>query len=231
MKHAHFYNAPSLRETQSGWIYYLISFIFLPFGLQWFSGLLAVPLTEAKLNFVYYCINFIAAVWIFRHFLGDSVKGAVRRLFSTVWYGTLGYLGAEMLGSLLTRLLILILPGYVNFNDLSVTLMVRAEPLLALAVVLLVPLAEECFFRGLLFRNLYSWSSVAAYLISMAAFSAIHVVGYIGAASPLHLLVSFLQYLPAGYCLAWCYHQTGTIITPILMHTIVNVMGIYAIMR
>ena len=96
---------------------------------------------------------------------------------------------------------------------------------------MLVPLAEECFFRGLLFRNLYSWSPVAAYLISMAAFSAIHVVGYIGTASPLHLLVSFLQYLPAGYCLAWCYHQTGTIITPIIMHTLTNAMSVYYLLR
>lgn len=231
MKHAQFYNAPSLRETRNGWIYYVISLVFLPFCLQWFSGILAVPLTEAKLNFLYYCINFLAAVWIFRHFLGDSVKGSFRRFFSTIWYAALGYLGAEMLGNLLLRLLILILPGYVNFNDQSVTAMVHAEPLLALAVVLLVPVSEECVFRGLLFRNLFSRSPAAAYLVSMAAFSAIHVVGYIGIVSPLHLLVSFLQYLPAGYCLAWCYHQTGTIITPILMHTIVNAMGVYAIMR
>ena len=55
-----------------------------------------------------------------------------------------------MLGSILIRLLVLILPGYANLNDLSVTLMVRAEPLLALAVVLLVPLAMIGAALGLL---------------------------------------------------------------------------------
>ena len=44
----------------------------------------------------------------------------------------------------------------------------------------------------------------------------------------LTLLLCFLQYLPAGYCLAWCYANTGTIVTPILMHMIVNAYGISA---
>ena len=231
MKNAYFYHAPSRRETRFGWIYYAISFLALPYGLRWFSSILAVPLTNAKLNFLYYCINFVAVLWIFRRFLADSFRVSLRRLFPTLWYAVLGYLGAEALSELLTYGLILFLPDYANVNDLSVTLMMRAEPLFAIAVVLLVPVAEECCFRGLLFRNLHSWNSVGAYLISMAAFSAIHVVGYLGSVSPLHLLASFLQYLPAGFCLAWCYRQTGTIATPILMHTLVNGMAVYAMMR
>ena len=231
MKNSYFYNAPSRRETRFGWIYYAISFIALPYGLSWFSSLLAAPLTEAKLNFLYYCINFAAVFWIFRRFLGDSFRFAVRRPFTVLWYAVLGYLGAEALGELIFYGLVMLMPGYANINDLTVTAMMRAEPLLAVAVVLLVPVAEECCFRGLLFRNLYGWNAAAAYLISMAAFSAVHVVGYIGTVSPLHLLAAFLQYLPAGYCLAWCYRQTGTIITPILMHTLVNGLAVYAIMR
>ena len=231
MKHTSFSNAPSRLETQSGWIYYAISFLALPYGLRWFSSILAIPLTDAKLNFLYYCINFVAAVWIFRRFLASSLRTSLRRLFSTLWYAALGYLGTEALGEMLGYILIRFLPDFSNMNDLSVTQMLRAEPLLAMAVVLLVPVAEECCFRGLLFRNLHDWNPAAAYLISMAAFSAIHVVGYIGAVPPLHLLASFLQYLPAAYCLAWCYRQTGTIITPILMHALVNAMSVYTIMR
>jgi membrane protease YdiL (CAAX protease family) len=231
MKNAHFYNAPSRRETRNGWIYYVISYLALPFGLNWFSAQLAVPLSEAKLNFVYYCINFVAVALIFRRFLADSFRGALRKPFQTLWYAVLGYLGAEALSEVLTYLLLLLLPAYANVNDASITAMLRAEPLLAIAVVFLVPVAEECFFRALCFRNLYGSSSVAAYLVSMAAFSAVHVIGYIGTVSPLYLLVAFLQYLPAGYCLAWCYHQTGTIATPILMHTLVNAMGAFAITR
>ena len=231
MRPSHFSNSPSLAETQKGWIYYIFSFAALPAVLRWFCGLLAIPLSDGRLNFLYYLINFLAVVCIFRHFLAGSMKSALRHPFSTLWYAALGYLGADALRKLLLYLLLQIVPDYINVNDMSVTGMIRSEPLLAAAVVLMVPAAEECLFRGLLFRNLYGRNPAAAYIISMAVFSAIHLVSYIGTVSPLYLLVSFLQYLPAAYCLCWCYHQTGTIITPILMHTFVNAMGVYDMMR
>lgn len=231
MKNSYFYNAPNREETRNGWIYFAVSYLALPYALKWFSSILAVPLTEAKLNFLFYCINFVAVMWIFRRFLADSFRCAFRRPFSVLWYAALGYLGAQALGELLAYLLMFVLPGFTNANNETVTMMVRAEPLLALAVVLLVPVAEECCFRGLCFRNLYGWNPLGAYLISMAAFSAIHVIGYIGSVSWLHLLAAFVQYLPAGYCLTWCYRQTGTIATPVLMHTLVNAVAVYTIMR
>ena len=98
----------------------------------------------------------------------------------------------------------------------------------ALAGIFLVPVAEEVFYRGLLFRYLSGRSRWLAYAVSITVFALVHVTGYIGSASALTLLLCFLQYLPAGYCLAWCYANTGTIITPILMHMIVNAYGISA---
>ena len=145
MKNSYFYNAPSRRETRFGWIYYAISFIALPYALRWFSSILAVPLTDAKLNFLYYCINFTAVLWIFRRFLGESFRAGVRRPFSVLWYAALGYLGAEALGEMLTYVLFSFLPGYSNLNDASIATMMRAEPLLAVAVVLLVPVESFLF--------------------------------------------------------------------------------------
>ena len=82
-----------------------------------------------------------------------------------------------------------------------------------------------------MFRNLYKTSPIAAYLVSMGVFAAIHVVGYIGSFSPLHLLLCFVQYLPAGFCLAWCYRQTGTLLAPVIMHTLVNTVSVLTAMR
>ena len=61
----------------------------------------------------------------------------------------------------------------------------------------------------------------------MLLFSAIHILGYIGKASTLTLVLSFLQYLPAGLCLAWSYAKSETILTPIVIHTLINAWGIY----
>ena len=99
--------------------------------------------------------------------------------------------------------------------------------LMFVGTVFLVPVAEEVFYRGLIFRCLSSKSRLVAYPVSIAVFALVHVAGYIGSADALTLLLCFLQYLPAGYCLAWCYANTGTIVTPILMHMIVNAYGIY----
>ncbi len=230
-KQSNFSNAPTHRETRNGWIFLAFSMLAMPLALGMVNTLLDSPLPEAMLNFVYYCINFAGTVLIFRNYLSDALRVGSRRLFPVVWYALLGYLGSNALGSILLRLTVILLPQYVNVNDLSLILMIREEPLLAIAVVLLVPVAEECIYRGLIFRNLYSKSALAAYFVSMAAFSAIHVLGYLDVLTPQQILASFLQYLPAGYCLAWCYRQTGTILTPILMHMIVNAMSLYSMMR
>ena len=85
-----------------------------------------------------------------------------------------------------------------------------------------MPPVEECFFRGLIFRNLYGKSHWVAYLVSMLAFALIHILGYAGQYTPLEILMAVLQYLPAGLCLAWSYTKADTIFAPIAIHAIVN---------
>ena len=94
--------------------------------------------------------------------------------------------------------------------------------LVVIGTVILVPTAEECFFRGLIFRNLYGKSHWAAYLVSMLAFAFVHILGYAGQYTPLEMLMALLQYLPAGLCLAWSYTKADTIFAPIAIHAAVN---------
>ena len=65
------------------------------------------------------------------------------------------------------------------------------------ACPLLVPLAEEMLYRGLIFRNLWQDSKVAAYLVSMAAF---------GSLSPLNLLIYMVTWLaPVWFLSGWVH--------------------------
>ena len=212
-------------EKRTGCAYLAISLFLLP-------GLISLlPLNAAGQNLVYYLLNFTAVVGIFRKFLRMNLLVALDRVFPVIWYGILGYLGYQTLGELLNILIYTLSPGFVNFNDVTVALMIRENPALALCVILLVPVAEETLYRGLLFRGLYGKNAVFAYLASMVFFAAIHVAGYIGTFSPLHLLLSFLQYLPAGYCLCFAYRHSGTILCPILIHMAINAMAVYAFVR
>ncbi len=217
----------SRNETIAGWSYYAFSMLALPIVLQYVNAALGYPLNEAKLNFVFYTANFAACVMIFRRLLKLNLQIAVRRIFPVLWYALLGYLGYSALTGILTTLIRTLIPGFANVNDMSIAAMAGKElTLMAIGTVVLVPVAEELFYRGLMLRQLAGTSRILAYCVSMGVFALVHVVGYIGVYKPLTLLLCFVQYLPAGYCLAWCYANTGTIVTPILMHMIVNAYGL-----
>ena len=224
-----FSTKPNRNETLFGGIYLAFMLIFLPLLLKVFNSLTGSPLSAGKLNFIYYFINFALVVPAFGKFLLQSLKDALRVPFPTIWLALLGYMGNLALSEILAIFLLVLVPGFANINDLNVALMLQEEfSLLAIGIVMLVPVVEETLFRGMIFRNLYDRSPAGAYLISMVAFAAIHVTGYVGSVEPIYILLSFLQYLPAGYCLCFAYRRSGTIISPILMHMIVNAVAVYS---
>ncbi len=216
-------------EKRKGLIWLAFSFGLLPILIS--LAVAFLHLDAARWNFAYYCLDFAVVLWIFRRFLLGNVLVALDRVFHTLWYGVLGYLGYQTLGSLVSALIYSLCPDYFNANDLAVAALMAGNPLLIFAVAVLVPITEETLFRGLVFRGLFDRSPVLAYAVSMALFSAIHLTGYLGVLPPLHLLLGFVQYLPAGYCLCFAYRRSGTVVSPILVHMAVNAMGIYALVR
>jgi membrane protease YdiL (CAAX protease family) len=224
-----FSTKPNRNEALSGGIYLAFMLIFLPLLLKVFNSLTGNTLSAGKLNFLYYFINFAAILPIFRRFLLQSLKDALKVPFPTIWLALLGYLGNTALSEILTVLLLVLFPRFANINDLNIALMLQEDfSLIAFGIVVLVPVVEETLFRGMIFRNLYDRSPVGAYLVSMFAFAAVHVIGYIGRVEPVYIVLSFLQYLPAGYCLCFAYRRSGTIISPILMHMIVNAVAAFS---
>ncbi|MBO7252005.1 MAG: CPBP family intramembrane metalloprotease [Oscillospiraceae bacterium] len=219
--------APTGQETVSGFVYLAFQLLLLPSFLFWCNAQLAQPLQEAELNFVFYMINFIAMLLIFHGFLGRSLAQATRHplmLCEALILGFVAYYACRYVTEHLIRLL---LPSFSNYNDAAIAAMKRGNGFLMLVgTVVLVPPFEECIYRGLIFRKLYNKNHTAAYLVSIFAFAAIHILGYIGQYSPLELLLACLQYLPAGLCLAWSYVRADTIFAPILIHAAINYLTI-----
>ncbi len=91
------------------------------------------------------------------------------------------------------------------------------DPWLAiLAVVILAPIAEEVFFRGVVFNAfLREGSRRWAFLGSSALFAAIHLS-----------LVAVLPIFLLGLALAWVYGRTGNLLAPIAMHMTVNGLSV-----
>ena len=218
---------PSSQETISGFCYLAFQLIFLPSLLTFVNSQLEKPLNMAELNFVFYLTNFIAMLVIFHDFLSRSLNQAFQHPIVLCEAVILGFVAYYACFYLTDRLVSLLVPSFTNYNDEAIGTMSRGNSFLMLiGTVILVPPVEECFYRGLIFRNLYKKSHLAAYLVSMLAFACIHILGYLGQYSALELLLALLQYLPAGLCLGWSYVRGDTVLAPILIHAAVNFITI-----
>ena len=215
------------QETVGGICYLVLQIFFLPGLLDWVNRQLSSPLRSPELNFLFFLINFIAILLIFHDFLGRSLRQVFQHPAICCQAVILGFVAYYACSTVTNWAVGLLVPGFSNYNDAAVAAMLKSSPFLMLVgTVVLVPPVEECLYRGLIFRNLYGKSPWAAYIVSILAFSVIHILGYIGQYSALELVMAFLQYLPAGLCLAWAYTKSDTVFTPIIIHAAINYVSI-----
>ena len=95
-------------------------------------------------------------------------------------------------------------------------------PLLVLSAVVIAPIAEELFFRGMLFQALRKHFSVwPAVGTSAVLFAMTHIQrsteGY---------LMVLLIIIPLGMLLAYLYERRGTLLVPILIHATFNLIQV-----
>jgi len=217
------------REKLLGFGYAAVELFLLPSLLNSMNAMLVRPLSDAWINFLYFSLNFLFLSAIFHRFLKRSIVFAgksITQLFGAAFLGFVAYWVANLA---LSFCILKLFPDFSNPNDGSIAEMTGGNfPIMAIGTVLFVPMAEELVHRGLIFGLLLPKSKAAAYLISAAFFAAIHVIGYWGMADQTTLLLAFIQYLPAGLVLGWAYEKGGTIFAPMVIHAVINAMGIWA---
>ena len=218
------------REKRLGFGYLLLDLFILPALLTAMNQRLAVPLSGAWTNFLYFSLNFLFLAVIFSRFLKRSLMFAGQHIWEFFLAVIPGFLLYWLSNVLLSAGILWLYPNFSNINDGSIAQMTEGNfVIVAIGTVLLVPMAEELLHRGLVFGSLHRKNRAAAYMISMLFFAAIHVLGYLGFHDSMSLFLSFVQYLPAGLILAWAYEKSGCIFAPIAIHTVINAMGIYAL--
>lgn len=232
MKNAHITlcREMSRQTVTAGWAYTAFQLVFLPELLLSLGSAWRLP--ETVTNLIYYSVNFLFTLWIFRDYLWDNLEAAAHhplRLALAVLPGfALHWSAGQLSGALLARLA----PGFANVNDQAVAAMLRWAPgPMGVALCLLVPPVEECLYRGLIFARLWPKNKALAYGLSVCAFCLVHVAGYIGQASPATLALCTLQYIPAGLILALSYRSSGSVLAPILIHTAANAAACLQVMR
>ena len=217
------------REKLLGFGYAAIYLFLLPSLLMGMNALLARPLSAAWINFLYFALNFVFLWAIFHRFLKRSIAFGGKNITQLFGAAFLGFIAYWVANFALSFCILQFFPDYSNPNDGSIAEMTGGNfPMMAIGTVLFVPMAEELIHRGLVFGLLLPKSKTAAYLVSAALFAAIHVVGYAGLVDRTSLVLAFLQYLPAGLVLGWAYEKGGTIFAPMVIHAVINAMGIWA---
>ena len=218
------------REQAVGWFYLVFALLFLPPILSLIRDYLPFTLSTAVLNFAYFLINFVAVILIFRRLLGKSLENAGKKFWNFVQAVILGFVAYYLCSEGLTRLIQWLYPSFSNINDGSIASMAGTNfQLIAIGTVILVPVAEECLHRGLVFLGLRGKNRVLAYTASILFFAGVHVFSYIGSAEPLILVLCFIQYIPAGFWLAWALEKADSLFAPILIHCAVNAIAVYAL--
>jgi len=217
------------QEQYLGWFYFVFQMLILPDLILIFAGLMGIQLSGTTLNLLFFIINFLCAALIFRKFLQKSAKvtfEAPLRLLKAVG---IGYALYWFLNFLVVYFILMLTPQYQNANDANIQVMVHENFVpIAVGTILLAPVAEELVFRGLIFQGLHNRSRLLAYTVSSCAFCLVHLVNYIGYISPLHFLIGFVQYLPAGIAFGYAYEKADSIYAPIVIHMINNTIGIFA---
>ena len=218
---------PDLQKRSFGWRYLLFQVVFLSWLMKSALSVLQINLSGGWVNFLYFSVNLAVAIFGFLGFWKKTLAGAWQALPRIFAFAASGFFAFRILSVAMGLLILSIDPEFANVNDQSIQQLSQEDFwVMAVGTVVFVPIAEELFNRGCVFGGLLSHNPVAAYAVSAVVFSIIHINGYIDTAPPLTLFLCFLQYLPAGICLAAAYHLSGSILTPILIHSAVNAIGI-----
>ena len=212
-----------------GWGYLIFQTALLGLLLGLAIRLFSLPWGSAEINLIYFCVNFVVTTVCFRRFLWESLRLCLGRMLRILAIAVIGLLSYFVLTAWVSSLIIAIEPGFANVNDQNISAISQKYYVFtAICSVFLVPIAEELLHRGVVFGSIYPRSRVAAYVISVIVFALIHISAYIGYFDLKLLFLCFLQYVPAGICLAASYEISGIIITPIAIHIAVNAIGMLA---
>ncbi len=101
-------------------------------------------------------------------------------------------------------------------TTLQTTVGVPQQIYMASAAVLLVPVAEELLFRGILYPTLkgLGWPRLAFWGTAIL-FGAVHLT-----------LMTFVPLTFLGLCLAWLYEKTGNLLASIFAHSLFNLANL-----
>ncbi|MCR1960817.1 CPBP family intramembrane glutamic endopeptidase [Thomasclavelia cocleata] len=169
---------------------------------------------------------------IFRDFIKKNWKIFKQELLENViWVLTIGIGSAYLfsyIGEFIVNLLLPANTSEATNQTLVVTLVSSNMLLMTFQAVILAPIVEELFFRGLIFNTLRQKSVFWAHLISAFLFGLLHVYSYI-LAGDMSEWIKLIPYMTAGLAFSYAYEKRQNIIAPIFLHGVKNLIAVILI--
>lgn len=222
-------------EQIAGVVFFVIYLLVLPFvtnPLFDLAGrLLAVSISAAMRDVLYYYILFAVTIIIFHGFLARTSRHLMDNLGGACKTAAAGLVGLYGLNELVYRLTNLIFTNRTNLNDTTISAQIDDAPhMTLLIVIILAPFVEEVLFRGLVFGNLKSRSRALAYVVSCLLFALLHVWQFAVVKQDVTYFLLMIQYLVPGLVLAWAYDHSGTLWASIGLHAAANALSVWAML-
>ncbi len=105
-----------------------------------------------------------------------------------------------------------------TYQEVASLIYTPSFPVQILCVGVIVPIAEELVFRGLIYKRLRGYCPVAlALILSAVLFGLYH-----------GNIVQILYAIPAGLALAYLYEKYGSVFAPIAAHMVMNITSCVA---
>lgn len=221
------------KESRWGWVLAVIY-------------LLMITYLELIVPFSHYWIVCGAATLLlaglvvtFRGFLKQSVDNLSLIGRSLLWKPLLALLVTRVITIFINDLGFMFQLPYFDYTDWGPLLMnIRSEliaeaaeaaPILIfLSVVLLMPIAEELIFRGVILGQLYEKNGLLAVAASTVLFLLFHTIPYISlSGDSTYLCFYAFQYIPMGLFLCWLYISTDSIFAPMVLHILYNAILLF----
>ncbi len=213
-------------ECCRGWVFFALYVFLFPWLMGWVQRSYPGEFPVAEANVVYYLIIAALTFLVLWSYLRLNFRLLLDWLPENLFALVTGLAG----GGVLTFLVDLIPLPVQNPNLTSYPEQYFFAPgPTVLILVVLMPLVEEPFFRGLLFGSVRSYSRALGYVLSVGVYAFYCAVQFVYAFGVLDLryLLLMIQYAPVALALTWCYDRGGSIWSAIALHMMFNAFGLW----
>ena len=211
-------------ESVIGFFLVAIHIFALPPLLRVLSQSAGWNMSGETMNLVYFALSFVlCAAFLFR-FLRLSFGPFFSRFGATVATIILAFVAYYAM-LYIVQLLENLVSGHFTWPEIGGTGKLNHSAT-AIVTLLLAPIVEEVLFRGVVFGVLRRKSRILAYIVSLLVFSLYMVFWDMVSSLSWAVIWTALRYLPASLVLCWSYERTGSVWTSVVLHILINCLGL-----